>query len=264
MYRPRLFAAVGVIALGLLMLAGCATAPEYESSNQPRRTWPNVSQYGGVWVPNPGYKWTSDDKDDLSVYWTAGQGYYVNHQLIWPHIASAQQEGTWEPDPGYYWTHVENRQLIDYAVAWTPGFEYRLHGQVTFPHIYAGKEEGVWYAGPGYRWAHRDESGRPIAGDLTVEWAPGSGWWQFGERKWPHVVAADKEGYWQPESGFEFLHPGSAQMDVIATDDPHSPSSKREAMKRHWVEYLQEIQAADDYANWSGPPADLFAQQTEP
>lgn len=34
----------------------------------------------------------------------------------------------------------------------------------------------------------------------------------------------------------------------------------RKGMEQRWVEYLKTIQASNDYANWSGPPYDLYQQ----
>jgi hypothetical protein len=130
--------------------------------------------------------------------------------------------------------------------------------KLEHPHVLASDPENIWRPEPGYRWTHVDSAGQTT--DWVVAWTPGQLYFDhLGENKWPHVQAAATEGSWTAEPGYEWAHvPPGHNLTVIATSDPRSPSGRERALHQHWMDYLKEIQATNNYPNWSGPPADLF------
>jgi len=46
--------------------------------------------------------------------------------------------------------------------------------------------------------------------------------------------------------------------DEIEEDLPETTVANWTSLDAAWTEYLREIQTAGDFANWSGPPLDLY------
>jgi hypothetical protein len=223
--------------------------------------WPNIvaGPNEGVWFPQPGYGWIQHDEKgspppgQLAVHWVPGKGYFSCGTLQYPHVTASAKEGEWFPHPGYAWAKLDsNGSPIpgELEVRWTPGKGYFNCETVKWPHVVAATEVEKWRPSPGFTWAHLDSNGKPIPGDLAVKWVEGS-----TNPAWPHVLATDEEDHWLPEEGYQWAHldekgkpiPGDFAVIPIKPEGP-SP------LNEHWVQYLKEIEDANDFGNWSHPP----------
>jgi hypothetical protein len=86
----------------------------------------------------------------------------------------------------------------------------------------------------------------------------------LGQIQWPHVVAADEEGSWLAETGYEWANldsdgrPIPGDLRVASTSARAEARLREHALAERWLRYLKEIQDQKDYGNWSGPPHTLY------
>lgn len=255
--RPKVMIKANVRSAAFLIAFAAICSGQSAPVGVAHPAWPHVISAGSGWTPEPGYRWVYlDSVSDLSVRWTPGDGYYYA-PVKWPHIVASNTEGRWTPEPGYAWSHLDSRgYLTDYAVHWQAGIPYRKLGELTWPHIVSADTEGEWYPAPGYTWIDS-------LVNLAVHWTPGQSYKEAGAVRFPHIHAADAEGSWSLEPGYEWAHLDAngnlTDFTVIPETGEHRAArSQWRALNDRWAKYLREIQDAHAYANWSGPPHDLY------
>jgi hypothetical protein len=246
-----------------LFLWGCAsTPPGTRNADCPHV----IAAKTGGWKPEPGYSWVYPDrKSTLLVRWEPGKAYWYLGTIQWLHVIASTTEGSWQPEPGYVWANLDqggNPISGNLAVRWQAGLPYAYLGNIQWPHVIASATEGSWQPEPGYVWANLDQGGNPISGNFAVRWGPGEGYWYLGTKQWPHVVASSTEGLWLPESDYTWAHLDDkghpTDFAVVSISELRAEKDRWNALNDHWTKYLNEIQAENDYLNWSGPPFDLY------
>ena len=77
------------------------------------------------------------------------------------------------------------------------------------PHVFKG-DGTTWHSEPGYSFVD------PNSGSLTVQWKPGSGYWELGKLTRPNVIASNTERQWSPAPGYKWVRPDERHEFSVA------------------------------------------------
>ena len=180
------------------------------SYGAPHPTYPHVvSDWDeGWWATAPGYRWAAGQARRSPR--RSGELKTLHEVTWWPstvhpdhsHLVAGAEEDRWIPAAGYRRANPENGGITQ--VRWSHDDPHPVH-----PHVVSDWDEGWWATAPGYRWAAGQAQRSPRRtgelADWQVKWAPG----QVHPRQ-KHILAASREGQWQPAAGYKWITPGPA------------------------------------------------------
>ena len=182
----------------------------------------------GVWMPEAGYEYVSPGSDNLSVKWKAG----VEHPKF-DHVVSSKTEGVWIPDSGYEFINPGTGDLtVKEKAKWTRPKEWYEDQVRTISQEVLSYKNGPYYYSSNLmneilndvnyvRSALSDDD--PVKTenkwqelDDTFTKFKNSCSWKSGVQNpdYPHVVSGTQQNTWVPETGWEFVNPGSSNYTV--------------------------------------------------
>lgn len=163
---------------------------------RPHPDYPHVfsGKAEGEWDLDVGYLWVDPNSpNDFRVRWVIGA-------RPMEHIYASATEGEWCCDPGYQFKDPRNPfkgvlRIRNTQLASTNGRKIPCRKKKSnHPHVLIRDKNGALAPEPGYAWVNGSYSN-----DYGVIWKPG-----FLHPDISHIVASDVEGYWIPESGYEW------------------------------------------------------------